>query len=216
MVRHWNDGWPQAQVVAIGGLVVLGIVLTSSRLNDRALRQKVESTEGREAQAQIELDRLRTAANALDLDALEADRKLFAQLVSALPSSDPALRFLRTHDFGATFVLDQLDGLSEFEHSGWDDPERMFHDGALDAARERFLAAVKCFLQLVSSNTGPVGATLRRQGVAEAHILDSVRVVDSDVNRQFVTEIDELNEAADLVGIRHSELLTLGRQRLRT
>ena len=121
-----------------------------------------------------------------------------------------------THDFGATFVLDQLDGLSEFEHSGLDDPERMFHDGALDAARERFLAAVKCFLQLVSSNTGPVGATLRRQGVAEAHILDSVRVIDSDVNRQFVTEIDELNEAADLVGIRHSELLTLGRQRLRT
>ena len=93
---------------------------------------------------------------------LEADRKLFAEFLQALPSQT-AIDFLKY--LGGTmraFPRDALHPFDRFFHE-WRDAQHTFHDAALDKKRMAFFEAVKELLLFISNETFDVGDGL--QGV---------------------------------------------------
>jgi len=81
----------------------------------------------------------------------EADKRLFSQLLEALPS-DGVIKFVKDQDMGDIFIHKQVFPLYDFPHK-WDNAEHEFRDAVLEKQRLNLLRLVERFSYQVSMNT---------------------------------------------------------------
>jgi len=134
-------------------------------------------------------------------DRLLADRQLFARLREAMPTD--SIHFLKTHDFGASFRIQEFIVLDRFQLS-WDAADHIFHDRILEGQRRRLVKLVRALAWEIATNTWSAGEG--SQGVPHewAHEqperLEKVR--------------DSLNQKSSKVAALAEDLIKTGKKRL--
>jgi len=137
--------------------------------------------------------------------ALENDAALFRDLHDLLPSQG-AIAFIKQHDFGGSFRLEDLDPISNFCYE-WDNPQHQFNDPELEAQRSNLLRAANYFSGSIATNTVP-----RDSGIQSA----IPKHVDSDgpFPEWVKQDIREIHQAADALVQEHEKMMRLGRKKL--
>jgi len=153
----------------------------------------------------IELERSqREETHSLHGPQAENDAALFAELQDLLPSHG-AIDFIKHHDFGGSFRLDNLDPIRLFGYE-WDNAQHEFNDSALEAQRKQLLRAAKYFSEAIAYKTSP------RRGMQS--------VVPEDVSSTgpfpewIRRDICEIHLAAEALVDEHQKMIRLGRKRL--
>jgi hypothetical protein len=141
----------------------------------------------------------------VDNASVENDAELFRQLQELLPSHG-AIEFVKHHDFGGSFRLEELDPIGRFSYE-WDNPQHEFNDLELEAQRANLLRAAKYFSHAIAINTVP-----RSPGIQSA----IPRHIDSDepFPEWVKQDIQEIHQAAHALVDEHQKMMRLGRKTL--
>lgn len=133
----------------------------------------------------------------------ENDAALFRELHDLLPSHG-AIAFIKQHDFGGSFRLEDLDPINRFCYE-WDNPQHQFNAPELEAQRADLLRAAKYFSNSIAVNTVP-----RSSGIQSAipNHIDS----DGPFPEWVKQDIREIHLAAEALVEEHEKMMRLGRQ----
>lgn len=122
--------------------------------------------------------------------ALEHDRKLYADLQEIL-CFDPAIRLLRDHDFGGSFLRSAIKPLFNF-YETWDQPEKEFIDKELRAGLKVLYLAAADLSNHITGKTVPVGCgdyasvfsdQLRSQGPRPTWVIEEARILNEQATK---------------------------------
>ena len=117
------------------------------------------------------------------------DIALFKKLQEALPSND-SIAFIRYHDFGGSFNIDNVIPIKEFSYY-WNNAEHEFIDAELEALRKELLEKSSQFSLAIGINTSPNSAGF--QSVYPDTHIDPQEEFEERIRR----EIKEIHDAAD-------------------
>jgi hypothetical protein len=131
------------------------------------------------------------------------DIALFQEFLEDLPS-EGSISFIKDYDFHAAFRLSNLDRLYDFR-TKWSKPEREFRDRRLNKRRRRLLEAIEKFVSLIGQHTSPQCADINSLSPTLQH----------NDPEGYARIGDEINDAADLVFQRHTQMIKTGRSKLR-
>jgi hypothetical protein len=134
------------------------------------------------------------------------DIALFKKLQEALPSND-SIDFIRTHDFGGSFNIDNVIPIRDFNHY-WDNAEHEFIDSELEKLRKELLEKSSKFSLAIGMNTSPNSAGF--QSVYPDTHLDSPE----DFEKRIRSEVKEIHDAADELIKIHQKIMRVGRKKL--
>ncbi|WP_395455472.1 hypothetical protein [Acidovorax delafieldii] len=118
------------------------------------------------------------------------DRRLYEELKSTF-GFEPAVRLLRDHDFGASFLRESIRPLYNF-YETWDQPEKEFIDKELQAGLADLYQAAKTLSDHLVGKTVPVGNGdyasvftdhLRAAGPRPQWVIDEAHVLNEEASK---------------------------------
>ncbi|MFN7429497.1 MAG: hypothetical protein ACK54T_07020 [bacterium] len=211
----WGTFWT-AFLTSIGGTTVaVGVI---AWLGDKWIGTKIEASVRHEYDKKIETHKAeleqKTAATLRTMesqfqDAVDRkafDKDLFRQFLAVLPSSG-SIEFIRVNNFaGFSFDRRQLERLEDFVHT-WNNAEHEFLDPDLEATRKELMTETGRFLHEIAINTFPMPKDAHRSSVPEEW--------ETDQPKRFEKVVDTIHTLAAKVVATHTELVRLGRERLK-
>jgi len=141
-------------------------------------------------------------------DYLELDRKVFAELRAILPSDKGSIKFLRSHDYGASYPCDIHDDLRKFLDN-CTKPEFEFLDMDLEGRRATLENNIEDFIKTIGLYVFSLDARPNRCRVPKEWSYGS-----EEQYKQWLHAIDLLNEQKTKVFETYDELIRLGRRKL--
>jgi len=138
-----------------------------------------------------------------------ADRRLYEQFVALWGSTDALSRFLRDHDFGASFRWSILEPLESFCQD-WDNAQTQFHSEEVEVRRQALVEAANRFRWDLAKHSGPDGDGW--SSVVPAEFRDTFRL--DREGKHWAETVDRLNAEASEVYELHQQLVSVARLRL--
>jgi len=136
-------------------------------------------------------------------DYIELDREVLLQVRKVLPSTG-AIRFIRSHAWGAAFPLSKMDELYRFlDHCTR--PEFEFIDADLEGLRASLAESVERFLATIGLDTFPLNRPGWNNVPREWNFVQAER---------YSKAINELTSSSNKVCAKYDELIRLGRRKL--
>jgi len=137
-----------------------------------------------------------------------ADRKLFEEFTSLLPTNSLSIELLKDQDFGASYHKKSLDDIDSFTYK-WGKADQHFHDAELEIKSVNFFKESKEFLNFLALSSGFIGA-----GPLLSIPLDNERANDWEWSENTNENIRKANKWSHELHEKYCEFIVLGKKKL--